>query len=60
MNRSDIIDNRMNTLICDIFSIKYVYLLVKDFQKYKGKGWVDEEMEWGVMVEEEKNDKNSI
>jgi len=30
--------------------------LVKDFQKYKGKGWVDEEMGWGVMIEEENNE----
>lgn len=25
---------------------------VKDFQKYNGKGWVDEEKGWGVIVEE--------
>jgi len=27
---------------------------VKDFQKYKGKGWVDEEKGWGVIIEEGK------
>jgi CRISPR-associated protein Cas5t len=29
------------------------WFLVKDFQKYKGKGWVDEEKGWGVIIEEE-------
>ncbi len=30
------------------------WFLVKDFQKYKGKGWIDEEKGWGVIIEGEK------
>jgi len=33
------------------------WFIVKDFQNYEGKGWVDEEKGWGVIVEEEKNDE---
>jgi len=29
------------------------FFLVKDFQKFEGKGWVDEEKGWGVKVEED-------
>jgi len=32
------------------------WFLIKDFQNYKGKGWVDEEMGWGVIIEEEKDE----
>ena len=32
------------------------WFLVKDFQKYKGKGWVDEEKGWGVIIKEERNE----
>ena len=32
------------------------WFLIKDFQDYKGKGWVDEEMGWGVIIEEEKDE----
>ncbi|MCD6094406.1 type I-B CRISPR-associated protein Cas5 [bacterium] len=32
------------------------WFLVKDFQKYRGKGWVDEEKGWGVIIEEEKSE----
>jgi len=32
------------------------WFLVKDFQKYKGKGWIDEEKGWGVIIEEEKSE----
>jgi len=32
------------------------WFLVKDFQSYEGKGWVDEEMGWGVIIEEEKDE----
>jgi len=28
------------------------WFIVKDFQDYKGKGWVDEEKGWGVIIEE--------
>ena len=28
------------------------WFIVKDFQKYSGKGWVDEEKGWGVIIEE--------
>ena len=28
------------------------WLIVKDFQEYKGIGWVDEEKGWGVIIEE--------
>lgn len=28
------------------------WFLVKNFQKYKGKGWIDEETGWGVIIEE--------
>jgi CRISPR-associated protein Cas5t len=31
------------------------WFLVKDFQNYEGKGWVDEEKGWGVIVEEKEN-----
>ena len=27
------------------------FFLVKDFQKFEGKGWIDEEKGWGVRVE---------
>ena len=27
------------------------FFLVRDFQKFEGKGWVDEEKGWGVKVE---------
>ena len=33
------------------------WFLVKDFQKYKGKGWVDEEKGWGVIIEEKKSER---
>ena len=33
------------------------WFLVKDFQKYKGKGWVDEEKGWGVIIKEERNER---
>jgi len=29
------------------------FFLVRDFQKFEGKGWVDEEKSWGVKVEVE-------
>lgn len=34
------------------------FFLVKDFQNYEGKGLVDEEMDWGVIIEQEKNEGN--
>ena len=33
------------------------WFLVKDFQNYEGKGLVDEEMGWGVIIEEVENGK---
>jgi len=33
------------------------WFLIKDFQKYKGKGWIDEEKGWGVIIGEEKDAK---
>lgn len=34
------------------------WLLVKDFQKYKGKGWIDEETGWGVIIERVKDERD--
>jgi len=31
------------------------WFLVKDFQNYKGKGWVDEEKNWGVILKGKKD-----
>jgi len=31
------------------------WFLIKDFQKYKGKGWIDKEKGWGVIIGREKD-----
>lgn len=30
-----------------------LWFIVKDFQEFKGSGWVDEEQDWGVIIEDE-------